>query len=626
MGVPLPSQNSSFTTQSSAFSEDILQIELSGPAKSHLSVMDVPGIFRTPTPGVTSKADIKVVENMVRRFIKDPRTIILAVLPANVDIATQEILELAEEADPQGVRTLGVLTKPDLVEAGTETDIIQLLEGKKKPLKLGYCMVRNRKQQEWDLTSKERHGNEELFFKTGPFNMIARDRAGVHALHQRLQKLLRDITRRAFPLVRRELDKKLEAATKALHDIGPSRTSEYEQRAYLTDLASRYQEAVSCAVAANYSRNDYLQGDRSIRLATRLVDLNEEYATSMAKRGRAVPFKGTSSEESGGEDQEDEEQNEDSPDADCSGDESAEGSADLLSPVTNDDSSKPSQEDSDEDQDLFSELDDLVHAGSEVHSSYRDITEWLTTVYRANRGFELGTFNPSIVSTIFGKFTSNWQPLTELYVVNSIKIVHRFSHEVLEHFSADERVCNALWEALVDDFKQQYRKARDHALFLLNIERNGTMLTTNHYFAQNMERATRSRHEALVKKHQSVHQYQDASRTLRTVSAFDASSYLAASHASNEQLTVKTIHDVLQAYYKVARKRFVDAVCMQVTDFHLISGPAACLKRFDAQYVLRLTPQQLEQIAGEDPSALERRVALEKEIEALKGGKEVLSG
>jgi hypothetical protein len=51
---------------------------------------------------------------MVKRYMDNPRSIMLAVVPANVDLATQEILELARESDPHGDRTLGVLTKPDL--------------------------------------------------------------------------------------------------------------------------------------------------------------------------------------------------------------------------------------------------------------------------------------------------------------------------------------------------------------------------------------------------------------------------------------------------------------------------------------------------------------------------------
>lgn len=78
-----------------AFSDDVLRVELSGPDHDNLSIIDVPGIFRVPTPGVTTKEDIELVKAMVRSYIQDERTIILAVLAANVDLANQEILEVS---------------------------------------------------------------------------------------------------------------------------------------------------------------------------------------------------------------------------------------------------------------------------------------------------------------------------------------------------------------------------------------------------------------------------------------------------------------------------------------------------------------------------------------------------
>ena len=113
------------------FSDDVLKIEICGPKQQHLSVIDVPGIFHNTTAGVTTDADMEVVRNMVNNYMKNPRSVILAVIPANVDIATQEILKMAEKCDAKGQRTLGVLTKPDLVDRGAEHRVVDLVEGKK---------------------------------------------------------------------------------------------------------------------------------------------------------------------------------------------------------------------------------------------------------------------------------------------------------------------------------------------------------------------------------------------------------------------------------------------------------------------------------------------------------------
>lgn len=121
------------------FSDDVLKIEICGPKQQHLSVIDVPGIFRNTTEGMTTDSDIEIVRNMVNQYMRNPRSIILAVIPANVDIATQEILKMAEKCDKKGARTLGVLTKPDLVDKGAENRIVDLVEGMRPLTALTDC-------------------------------------------------------------------------------------------------------------------------------------------------------------------------------------------------------------------------------------------------------------------------------------------------------------------------------------------------------------------------------------------------------------------------------------------------------------------------------------------------------
>ncbi|GLA56072.1 hypothetical protein AnigIFM63604_004249 [Aspergillus niger] len=119
------------------FSSDVFRLEIIGPHEDHLSVIDVPYIFKTTTPGLTSKSDIALVRDMVLNYMRNPRSMMLAVVPANVDIATQEIIEIARELDPDGIRTLRILTKPDLVDEGAEEKIIDLVEGTQDSEELG---------------------------------------------------------------------------------------------------------------------------------------------------------------------------------------------------------------------------------------------------------------------------------------------------------------------------------------------------------------------------------------------------------------------------------------------------------------------------------------------------------
>jgi hypothetical protein len=182
------------------FSEDVLSLEVCGPEQEHLSVIDVPGIFKKTTQGVTTKADMQMVKAMVHGYMKNSRSVMLAVIPCNVDIATQEILEMAEEVDPNGQRTLGVLTKPDLVDRGAEQAVMDMIEGKRHQLSLGWCLVRNPGQQESSDPATDRHLLERDFFmQTPPYNSLEKDRVGVQALQARLREILAAHIRREFP-------------------------------------------------------------------------------------------------------------------------------------------------------------------------------------------------------------------------------------------------------------------------------------------------------------------------------------------------------------------------------------------------------------------------------------------
>lgn len=76
---------------------------------------------------------------------------------------------------------------------------------------------------------------------------------------------------------------------------------------------------------------------------------------------------------------------------------------------------------------------------------------------------------------------------------------------------------------------------------------------------------------------------------------------------SNAEQTAQDLHDVLEAYYKVARKRFVDNVCMQAADHHLVTGPESPLKLFSPAWVNGLSKNQLEELVGEDPGTRRER-------------------
>lgn len=184
------------------FSNSVLRLEITGPTQEHFSVVDVPGIFRQTTDGVTKKADITLVRNMVLRYMESSRTVMLVVVPANVDAATQEILEMARDVDPEGDRTLGVLTKPDIVDKGAERNVLDMIEGRTVKFQLGWHVVRNPGQQELQNPTMNRELLKTKFFRnTAPWSGLDASKTGVEALRARLNEILTDLVKREFPKV-----------------------------------------------------------------------------------------------------------------------------------------------------------------------------------------------------------------------------------------------------------------------------------------------------------------------------------------------------------------------------------------------------------------------------------------
>ena len=122
-----------------------INLKIFSPKVVNLTLVDLPGITKVPVGDQPEDIEIQI-RNLMFKYIQNPNSIILAVHPANTDFATSESLKLAREVDPDGRRTLAVITKLDLMDAGT--DAIDVLMGRVIPVKLGIIGVVNRSQQD----------------------------------------------------------------------------------------------------------------------------------------------------------------------------------------------------------------------------------------------------------------------------------------------------------------------------------------------------------------------------------------------------------------------------------------------------------------------------------------------
>ena len=131
---------------------------------------------------------------------------------------------------------------------------------------------------------------EKQFFNTGPWSNLDRERVGIPALQDRLRELLVDITRREFPNVKHEVDKRLLDCEQELKSLGPARETDDQQRTFLLDLAAKFQDITSHALDAYYGRSSLFGDNPSLRLATRIVDLNTAFSDDVWLKGHTMHF------------------------------------------------------------------------------------------------------------------------------------------------------------------------------------------------------------------------------------------------------------------------------------------------------------------------------------------------
>ncbi|KAG8956629.1 vacuolar protein sorting-associated protein 1 [Tulasnella sp. 424] len=124
-----------------------INLRIFSPNVVTLTLVDLPGLTKVPV-GDQPKDIERQIKDMLLKYISKPNAIILAVTAANTDLANSDGLKLAREVDPEGLRTIGVLTKIDLMDRGT--NVIDILAGRIIPLRLGYVPVVNRGQRDID--------------------------------------------------------------------------------------------------------------------------------------------------------------------------------------------------------------------------------------------------------------------------------------------------------------------------------------------------------------------------------------------------------------------------------------------------------------------------------------------
>ncbi|KAF3066704.1 Interferon-induced GTP-binding protein Mx1 [Trichoderma lentiforme] len=560
----------------SAFSVDVLRIEVAGPIGLHLSVVDLPGLISVANEEQTEE-DVEAVHSMVASYLQSSRTIILAVLQASNDMANQPIIKLARTHDPLGQRTVGIITKPDLINHGSEAKIALVAKNKDNiKLKLGFFLLKNPSPAELKecVTMAARSNLERRFF-SGPAwanQNLDMSRVGAENLRIFLQDLLDTHIERELPKVREEIKKLLAERDAELRSLGEARPTTDLIRNFLTALSMRFYELLQAALDGNYHSIDtrfFSESDIS-RLRARVQESNTKFATYMRVSGKRR----------------------------------------KLKIEVNRDNTEPESDDSEDDK-----LDDIT---TQLIVNKAGMMRWVKEAYARTKGKELpGNYNSALLAELFHEQSRRWPIIAESHIDTILKIVSEWIQLAVEKLIPEESMRAQVHSILQQWLEETEKNALGELEKLIKDERRSP-LTYNHYYTDNVQKARLDAQKKAVENAVSAERDNHGKLHVSNVQV-DIQKFIAAIGSRitvdmDEQACHEAITE-LDAYYKVTMKTFVDNVARQVIERHVI---APLPNAFSPNSVSQLSEEDLLRIGSESEKQIARREKLALQVQGLK--------
>lgn len=428
----------------SAFSNDVLRVEITGSDRPHLTIVDLPGLIHSENKLQTA-ADVKLVQDMVQSHMSNRRSIVLAIVSAKNDYANQIVLKLAKEVDKKGSRTLGIITKPDTLPVGSEseTGFANLARNLDVEFRLGWHLLRNRDYETRNSTLEARDLAETQFFSQGIWRDLPRHQVGIATLRQRLSKVLLAQIRLELPGLIAEIEANLKSCRTALEKLGPSRVKPDEQRLFLLNLSQSFQSLVKAAADGTYG--DIFFGDPwssegySKRLRAVIQNINLEFAETMRTRGHRRQVVERTAMES---------------------------------------------------------LPGNQHPEIVTRASF---LSHVCELLKRNRGRELpGMFNPLIVGDLFHEQSQPWEGLAHQHLLVTWEAARIFLDLTISHLT-DETTSEAILREMVDPvMEEKLRQMEDKLRELLMPYQRGHPITYNHYFTETIQNIREKRMESEI--------------------------------------------------------------------------------------------------------------------------------
>ncbi|PMD57289.1 dynamin family protein-like protein [Hyaloscypha bicolor E] len=598
MGMDPESQSD---TPLGAFARDVLSITIEGPNRPQLTLVDIPGLIANATKGVT-EADVKMVAEITDHYISQPRTICLAVISATNDHANQPILTRVRKYDPEGDRTLGIITKPDRLPpgSGSENAFISLARNEDVFFKLGWHVLKNRKFEEQDCSLRDRNFAESTFFRTSNFNVLPKESVGIDELRKRLSRLLFEHVKQELPKLRQDLENALTEANTQLDVMGSCRSSPAECKAYLSQLSQDIYDVSKAAVDGHYE-GDYFHGEITdeefkdedespvsiSRIRAVVQNLNTEFSETFRRVAHKYHIDLDNDGWSGF-------------DPNC-----ADGLSDRLGKTQI----------------------------TPIRWTKEMALKWVANVLARTRGRELvGNYNPLLVGELFWEQSSKWQ----LIAVDHIECVADQCSKFLKtllHDKCPKDVESRLWDSKIHDALKERSRLASEELAKIMEDIKGYPINYNHYYTDTIKSRRQNRQRIAIKE-----TAEKASKTTRhpeevvfespvvttTVDIDQFVQTLAEDNDSNmENFSCEEALDCLFAIYKVSQKTFIANITTQVIERHIVRG---LQNIFSPVVVNAMSDVEVEAIASEPLSAKRQREFLEERIKKLTDGHEIFRG
>ena len=487
---------------SNAFSDDVLRVEISGPDQPHLTLVDLPGLIHAESKQQSAK-DVQLVSSLVRSYTANTRSIILAVVSAKNDYANQIVTKIARDVDPKGLRTLGIITKPDTLHAGSESEkaFLDLAQNNDVVFRLGWHVLRNRDYDGREWSVEERDEKERGFFSQGAWMSLPTRILGIGALIPRLSTVLKDQIISELPSLIRDVEAGIADSQTILKRLGDARTTLQEQRLYLVHISQSFTSLVKAAVDGVYVHeffgNAMTQSGFRKRLRAVVQDSLSEFAEAMRRKGH---------------------------------------NQEIVEDASTSNKAKiPSQ---------ISRSDFMAN----VHE-----------LMRRSRGRELqGTFNPLIVGDLFYQQASPWKQLLEQYS-ETILDAARTSLQLSLLHTTDETTCEGLIREIIDPAMERYAEGLGKKVAeILQPHQQGHPITYNHYFTATIQEArqehAKKEHARQLQKFFNVNQ--DGTAYVSEQMGFYIGDLLNAlnqrTEADMDRYACSEAIDCMSAYYKVS--------------------------------------------------------------------------